>query len=151
MFFLQDHLLLQKYQNVQQFIPVLSFEIHCQESSYSLCQKLSVQRSSPTKWVVGPQFLSSFPDRMSGAVLVLLCELFNVEHARSHRKFKETPTTSETHDRKRKCEKHHPERKFNCDWQTKRHWLNQFEDIKNSMTCTVCIEHYGTDANRNVS
>ena len=41
--------------------------------------------------------------------------------------------------RKRKCEEHRPEIKFNCDWQAKRTWLN-FD---------VCIEHYdyGTDAN----
>jgi len=78
---------------------------------------------------------------MSGAISILLCELLNAEHARSHRK---KPTTSETHERKRKYEEHHPERKFNRDWQAKRRWL-KFED-KNKQH-----DMHGTDANSNVT
>jgi hypothetical protein len=49
-------------------------------------------------------------------------------------------------ERKRKYKEHRPVRKFNREWQAKRPWL-KFDDIKNSMPCAVCIEHYGTDAN----
>ena len=49
-------------------------------------------------------------------------------------------------ERKRKYEEQRHERKFNRDWQAKKPWL-KFDDIKNSMTCAICIKHYGTDAN----
>ena len=55
----------------------------------------SVWWSRPTKWDVGTPFLSSFPGRMSGGVLVRLCVLFDAEHARLNRKLKnKKPTTT---------------------------------------------------------
>ena len=62
---------------------------------YSLCQISSVRRSLPTKLDIGLQCFSSCSDRMSGAVPIRLCILFDAEHARSNRKNKKTTTTSE--------------------------------------------------------
>jgi len=70
----------------------------------------------------------------------------NYHNFRNPRKAFEPKKNISAHERKRKYEEQRHERKFNCDWQAKRPWL-KFDDIKNSMTCAVCIKHYGTDAN----
>ena len=86
---------------------------------------------------------------MSGATLVWLYELFDVQHAQSNQILKKTTTTSKTHVYLEVCSWGNPRKAFepkktrfssgDCDWQAKRTWLN-FD---------VCIEHYdyGTDAN----
>jgi hypothetical protein len=50
----------------------------------------------------------------------------------------------ENDDEKQKKKKNHPDSKFFSKWQTERPWL-VFNEEKNVMTCTTCIEFFQSD------